>query len=911
MDFVEKITDEELTYICTIITGKRIKLFFQRNSKEFNKIRPGYRPNGISDDDAIKLVVRFKSKPFIRSFINGYIRGWLDETNDHKAKLIKEGMEPATALLLTLPETQFSDNLKLYFKISEEYYSTEYIQLAISAVQLIQANREVAASNIEEPSKNETYIILQEQFSASKKKWEDTEKGYVQKIETLTIKAEETEKALDVAQKELVCMKAEAVALEADLAELHKLEKSSISCGEMVRDEAYQYTSLCKVVPGHDGRARLIRLSDIENGVILGHYLPDAPEYNKLYTKYTPAGEGYIGIWDWTVTPNITNPERDFIESAYNDKYTPIEVIILRDCTTLDEVINQMKDGIIGKIATGKVIYAYWNDNGTYEGLFCTSKNLDVLENKTRLKANVFSLPMFVFTETDIFSVNERYIHRVINIGMPRKIVRIKDPLEIVKNILMQRVTWTVSKQKGLLKSEYQQFRSFLKELPTDELYSEISDACDCSVKESEEYVKMFIQRADSYLNATDLESEIISSIVQNHPEFEGICKAAVADEWMSENAAQIVQANAELELAQRKVTKQKEILGQITKEYVEKKGELEGLLSAIEQQKQLATDVEMKVAERIEYARKNAADFITDFAFYQTIAAGTVAISQTNASADVFTEGKLLPTEELEPENNWHEQQSTLMYELAEAGVSERFASGLAAYIYAAYVNNIPLLLAGPGAREIADAFSAALFGRLAGTLRLDDDCQISAIEQSLSCEAQVIAIENPFCHSWNRYLPRILSDKSRFYIAVNLYAEDLLIEPNGILNYMVPLLTEFFVDKIPGRDFVGGYMSKKFVHYTPMKINLRHDKLLNAIKVGPFAKKIIQQVLTDMHEIAQDNNADYDCIFALIPYAYACEKTSILKEELLGHPQREIAVSSDVISLINTYFGELNESI
>lgn len=37
MDFIEKISDEELTYVCTIITGKTIKLFFQRNSKEFNK----------------------------------------------------------------------------------------------------------------------------------------------------------------------------------------------------------------------------------------------------------------------------------------------------------------------------------------------------------------------------------------------------------------------------------------------------------------------------------------------------------------------------------------------------------------------------------------------------------------------------------------------------------------------------------------------------------------------------------------------------------------------------------------------------------------------------------------------------------------------------------------------------------
>ena len=84
-----------------------------------------------------------------------------------------------------------------------------------------------------------------------------------------------------------------------------------------------------------------------------------------------------------------------------------------------------------------------------------------------------------------------------------------------------------------------------------------------------------------------------------------------------------------------------------------------------------------------------------------------------------------------------------------------------------------------------------------------------------------------------------------------------------------------------------------------------------MNAIKAGPFAKRLLQQVLTDMHEIEQVDNADYDCIFALIPYAYACEKTSILKEELLGHPQKEIIVSSDVISLINTYFGELDESI
>lgn len=911
MDFVEKITDEELTYVCAIITGKTIKFFFRKNPKEFNKIYPGHRPNAISDNEAIKLAVRFNNKPFIRSFINGQIQGWLDEINAYKTELIREGMEPAAALLLILPKTQFRDNLNIYFKVSGESYSEEYIRLAISAVQLLLANQKVAASNIEESSSDEDYMILQEQFLTAKKNWEDTERKYGQKIEILTFKVEETERALDAAQKELSGIRSEAAALEVELAELRKLEKSSVSSGEMIRDEAYNYTSLCKVVPGYDGRARLVRLSDIENGVILGHYLPDAPEHNKLYTKYTPAGEGFVGIWDWTVTPNISNPERDFIESAYNDKYIPIEVIILRDCATLDEVINQIKDGIREKIVTGKVIFAYWNGNGTYEGLFCTSKSLDLFENKTRLKSNVISLPMFVFTEADILPVNERYIHRVINIGMPRKIVRIKDPLEIVKDILMKRVTWAYSKQRGLVKSEYQQYRSFLKELPMAELYSEISEACECSMKDSEEYVKMFIQRADSYLNAADLEGEIISSIIQSHAELMETCKVVAADEWQAENTAQIAKAKAALALAQEEVIKQETILEQISAAYAEKKEELEKVLSGLEQQKQLAADVEMKVAGRIEQARKNAADFITDMAFHQPIVAASAAELQRNVPTTVFLEGEALPMEELEPDKNWREQQNTIMYELTEAGVSEKYAAGLAAYMYAAYVNHIPLLLAGPGAREIADAFSAALFGRLAGTLRLDDDYHISAIEQLLSCEDQVIAIENPFSHSWNRYLTRFLSDKSRFYIAVNLYAEDLLIEPNGLLNYMVPLLTEFFVDKIPGREFIGGCMSNDFIHYSPKQIKPWHNKLLNDIKAGPFVRRLLQQILTDMHEIAQDDNADYDCIFALIPYTYTCEKTSIIKEHLLGYLQKEMRVSSELISFINTYFGEMDESV
>lgn len=52
----------------------------------------------------------------------------------------------------------------------------------------------------------------------------------------------------------------------------------------------------------------------------------------------------------------------------------------------------------------------------------------------------------------------------------------------------------------------------------------------------------------------------------------------------------------------------------------------------------------------------------------------------------------------------------NTAIYELAEAGVAEQYRSGLAAFLCAAYIEKQPLLLVGPNAIDIAQAFSATV---------------------------------------------------------------------------------------------------------------------------------------------------------------------------------------------------------
>lgn len=909
MNYVEKLTDEELTYICNLITGKKIKRYFQNNPQKFSKIRPGFRPNGLSEKMAVKLLVRYRSEPFILSFLNEQILLLLKEIDIQRNDLIKEGKDSESALLLTLPKTVFSGQIDLYFKISEQSYPKEYIALTKSAVQLLLEKQESALSSVVEIDKSTEVDILNEQLSNIKAEWENAENNYIQDIEQLKSAVEEAQHKLADKERELTKANTKIEELKAELNELNRLEERAVSSGDMFRDVEYQFTSLCKVIYDYDGRLKLFRLSDIENGVILGDYLPDAPVHNKLYTKEkeVPGLEGFVGIWDWKAVPNLSDPSKDYILSVYKDKYIPIEIIIVYDCTSINNLVEKLENEIIGTVTARKMIFAYWNDNGMYEGLFCTPSDLHITENSVSLKSNVLSLPYFLLAEEDIFFIDKRYFHRRINIGRPSKIIRIKNPLEIVKDILVKRTTWNAMKQKGFKKNEYQNFNSFLRELPTDELYEKIMCVCECSMTEAKGFVEQFIENADKYLNNTDLDGEVLACCIKNHPMLMKACESLVEEKWRAENVLQIEKANEALKLVQGKTEQQSQILKEMTIEYKETKKRLDDTLMELGRQEKLAIDVEKKVSDRIEWAKIHAAEFIADMAFQFPASTGTLAMSQADISTVSFVEGEHLPLEELEVSRNWPELKETIRFELFEAGVSERYAEGLGAYMYAAYINHVPLLLAGPCAHDIADAFSVALFGRLAATLKLEGNYCTSIMEQISDSGEKVIVIENLFSGAWNPYLPGIIADKDRFYIGLHPYSEDLVIEPNSFFNYMMPLLTEHFVDKFPTRRFVGGYMDDGFQHYVSSGLKPYYNKLFQDMRLGTFKKNMLQQILTDMHVILQDDNADFDYIFVILPYAYVCDRVDVLWAYLLKRMENEPTISGDLFSYIRSYIGEI----
>lgn len=57
MNYLQLLTKEEKTALCSIIGGKVFRDVFKRNEKEFIKIKKGFRAKSLTDDVALTTAI--------------------------------------------------------------------------------------------------------------------------------------------------------------------------------------------------------------------------------------------------------------------------------------------------------------------------------------------------------------------------------------------------------------------------------------------------------------------------------------------------------------------------------------------------------------------------------------------------------------------------------------------------------------------------------------------------------------------------------------------------------------------------------------------------------------------------------------------------------------------------------------
>lgn len=902
MNYLERLSSDDVKTICELIGPRELKQNFRANSNGFNTIKPGFRPNSLSDEMAVSLTAQNVTMRFISKFLNEKIQSMMDKIASERDKLISQGVPSDEARVVALANSSFFDNMDLYFRLEQPVRSSEEIGALKIAVRLVKGmcqnesnsvHASKAADNLEEDA-------LRKELEAQKE--------YAQKkIQQLQGLLKDVQADVNEKQDNIIQLQAEKKKLEgelnagqSELAKYHKLERYSIGQKPNPINAQYPYRSLCKVF-WTEGYIRLIRLSDIQNDEISGNYIEECPYSKDILYSDQKAGtypENYIGVWDWKTIPKDNQPGW-IINSIPNESYPVTQVVILKECTSIEQVVKKLVTGVSEKMYCNSILFTYWNGQ-KYEGIRCRKQDLDTRADRLVLRENVFELPVFEIFPSMLYQAGECQICNVLNFGTPCRDVKVKKAVEILKTLLRNRLTWATSKQKGITKATHQQIVAYLQELPDKDFVQELSEQCNCTEVDAQKLIQDFVQEADAYLSASDIEDETLCQIIQRKPELEKRCKELLAKEWSEENDEKLREAENFLQQKKDEAEKAKTRFDQLSSDYVTLEQKLKESNNELEKREQLAAEVEQRVADRIAKAQKDAADFIASQAFLpQSKNVNDQKVNETAAFVSGETQGENLVV--LKTVDDVMEE---LAYNLRDAGVQEKYAKALAAYLCSAYRHHIPVLLAGPNGLGIVQAFSMTLFGKSAAILSCMGEYSEDIYDVCEESDDEVVAILNPFCVGWTQRLPLFVGKISKFCFLISPYAEDLQVEPQGMLNYFLPLATEFFIGKRPTDTYSPTRISVDFSEIPAQKV--RQFGKVFLMKYGSLAKRNLWELFADMEYMLKDDSIKETAnryLFGLLPFACFAGKFDTLLEQLEKDVDK---LPKDFYKMLHDYLGE-----
>ena len=873
-NYVSLLNDDQLTSLCKIITARNFRELFRKNPQSFNRIKNGFNYKKASEDETFSFTVKNKDEEFICRAINGSVQQWLDEIQKCTDKLISEGKGAEEALTETLSKSMFSERIELFFLLSGNYYPEEYVAMTKYAIAL---KAELAQAE-------ETAKEAEERVEKIEKQSSERTLRASEQIDSLQNERDELQLSIAELTGENTRLNTQLADFQAELQRYQKLAKYAVQEEFFSPAPDYSFLSLCRTYTDERGQARLLRLADISvDGEICSDFLDNTPTKAHLYQnkKDMERQDDFYGIWNWAVTPNKSDPTKDFFITSYSPQYIPIEVVLIDNCYSISELKERLKIGVSLSIIPERMMISFFN-GAVYEGFLCSAALLDCNSGIATLKQNIVALAEFEYSESDIVHVDNKRFLRFLNTGIPKRVEKVKNSLEMAKEILLSRVSWSVYKQKEYRKNEYRLFKDFISELPIEEILVEISSKCDCSIEEARELIDELTRNAEDVLSGKTIENEIMAQIIRNDEALLEECHAELRQEWEEQNQKLLDAAEQKLSEIREEDSRLQIQLERKKKECSTLDSRADMLQEQIQKKQQLANDVEEQVSAKIEQARKNAASFIAEYAFTHPYAEHSHESTSRVFMPSHYSEGVYKDADDLESNDDWQGLLQTIQEEIREAGVSDDHVIGLSGILYAAFLNKAPILLAGPNGNEIANAFSLALFGCSPAALRCNGDFNESDLIQCQNSNTEIVVIDNPFEHNWYSSVLRLISKRDRFYMLIHPFAEDLSLEPNSLINYCLPIYTEAFVDSAPRMKYLGGCMAEPFLAFVQNPIDERkcYDKLFKKMELNSLAKKTIQRILTDYRALVPEAKPDNEYTLMLDPLARFLGTTDELED-------------------------------
>lgn len=127
MNYIEILNDDELKFLCSNIPIKIVREYFNKNSKNFQKLKPGFRAVTLKKEEIFDILYNNHANPFITDMLNKFLLKELEKI-DSIINTFK-GKSNEFNLIYALYRTIFIKNISLYFKLSGKEVSKEYVDI--------------------------------------------------------------------------------------------------------------------------------------------------------------------------------------------------------------------------------------------------------------------------------------------------------------------------------------------------------------------------------------------------------------------------------------------------------------------------------------------------------------------------------------------------------------------------------------------------------------------------------------------------------------------------------------------------------------------------------------------------------------------------------------------------------------
>lgn len=652
-------------------------------------------------------------------------------------------------------------------------------------------------------------------------------------------------------------------------------------------------------------KIRLKRLADIKNGEEIVRFVQDDKRLsmfsnrNQLRYYDGPNVVGTIGVWEYKYTTDNKDPQKDWHTTKFLPSIQPIMACFLRSCNSYSQILSTLKNGVEMPKAE-RILFLIPVDQGKYKGLYCEKNQTVRILNTTKLDETVVSLPIYDIQRNDIIDLgNGIGLYKNLLLEKADKKFLVKPPLDIVNTIVKSKLSWNTYKTVGKTRAEFKTVKLFLDSLDTTSIIDEIAIACYCSKKDATNYWADYMKCADKYINGSSIEDEVLTTAIYGNDQLFSKCVSIVEQNWKKENEPLIKSKEAE----------KKKLLDEIERiklEQEELKDTLKTLNEEISSKEKLSKELGQEIAKQINDAKENAAKFIAQMAILNATEGEKTQVNVDTEQADLYVASAALDSDDMYIDEDWRDSLDTIASELSNAGVREEYSRPFAAYLYSAELNHIPVILAGPNSSDIANAYSAARYGRIPARFECFGDYNPSYVKKLQSIEEPIISLSNAFSNNWIRQIPEIVGNRNYQSLIVHPFVEDLQIEPEGFFNIALPIFTDILVDKRPGISYRGGKQGTDFSEYALQKESkqILPNSICSSFHIVSLVKSNMMRVLTDAANMVEKDQSDIAVLFALLPYSRANGMISPLLD-LIENSDDKIKISKDLRTDILNFFG------